>query len=80
VPLPNVVEDLEKLGYDLTKQDHIVVVGGPGNSLDRDYCYSIEEDLNFIAKMTGHTSVGLVNLFRRHDKLWMNRKVRSMNV
>jgi hypothetical protein len=34
-PLANVVEDLGKLGKDLTKQDHIVVVGGPGNSLDR---------------------------------------------
>jgi hypothetical protein len=33
--LANVVEDLGKLGKDLNKQDHIVVAGGPGNSLDR---------------------------------------------
>lgn len=79
-PLANVIEDLENLGKDLTKQDHIVIVGGPGNSLDRNYHYSIEEDLSFIAKRTSHTNVGLVNLFRRHDKPWMNKKVRSVNV
>jgi hypothetical protein len=40
-PLANVVEDLGKPGKDLTKQDHIVVVGGPGNSPDINYNYSI---------------------------------------
>jgi hypothetical protein len=55
-------------------------VGGPGNSLDSNYHCSIEEDLNFIAKWTSHTNVRPVNLFRRHNKLWMNRKVRSVNV
>ena len=33
-PLENVVEDLENLG-----KDHIVIVGGPGNSLDRNFKY-----------------------------------------
>jgi hypothetical protein len=29
-PLANVVEDLGKLGNDLTERDHIIVVEGPG--------------------------------------------------
>jgi hypothetical protein len=71
---------LGKLGKDLTKQDHIVIVGVPGNSLDRDYYYLIEKVVNFIAERTVHTNVGLVNLFQRHDKPWMNGRVRSMNL
>jgi hypothetical protein len=39
-PLAKVVEDLGKLGKGLTKQDHIVIVGGPGNSLDRNHLLS----------------------------------------
>jgi hypothetical protein len=78
-PLANVVEDLGNLGKDLTKQDHIVLVGGPGNNLDNNYHYSIEEELNFFAKNTSHTNIGLVHPFRRH-KPWMNKKVRSVNV
>jgi hypothetical protein len=79
VPLANLVEDLGKLGKDLTKQDHIAVVGGPGNSLDRNYNYSIEKD-NYIAERTTNTNVEFVNLFQRHNKLWMNGRVRSMNL
>jgi len=55
-------------------------VGGPGNSLERHYHYSIEKDLNFIARRTDHTNVRFVNLLRRYDKPWMNRKVRSVNL
>jgi hypothetical protein len=40
-PLAKAVEDLGKLGKGLTKHDHIVIVGGPGNSLDRNYYYSV---------------------------------------
>jgi hypothetical protein len=79
-PLENVVEDIGKLGKDLTKQDHIIIVGGPGNSLDRNYHYSIEDDLNYIAEWTSNTRVGFVNLFQRHDDPRMNEKVRSMNL
>jgi hypothetical protein len=43
-PLASVVEDLGKLGKGLTKQDHIVIVGGPG--------------VNFIAERTSNTNVG----------------------
>jgi predicted Rossmann-fold nucleotide-binding protein len=32
--LENVVEDIRKLGKELTKQDYIVIVGGAENSLD----------------------------------------------
>jgi hypothetical protein len=79
-PLANVVENLGKLGKDLTKRDHIITVGGPGNSLDRNHHYSTEDDLNFIAERTSNTNVGFVNLFQRHDKPWMNGRVRSMNL
>jgi len=37
-PLANIVENLGKLGNDLTKQDHVIIVGGPGNRLGRNYC------------------------------------------
>ena len=77
VPLENIVEDLANLGKDLTKKDHIVIVGVSGNSLERNY-YSIEKDLNFIAR-TEHT-VRFVNFLRRHDEPWMKRKVGSLNL
>jgi hypothetical protein len=32
-PLENIVEDLANLRKDLTKKDHIVIVGGPGKKL-----------------------------------------------
>jgi hypothetical protein len=32
--LAKFVEDLRKLGKGVSKQDHILIVGGPGNSLD----------------------------------------------
>jgi hypothetical protein len=50
-PDAKVVEDIGKFCKGLTKQDHhIIIVGGPGNSLDRNYHYSIENDLNLIAE------------------------------
>jgi hypothetical protein len=70
-PLANIVEDLGKPGKNLTKQDHIIIVGGPGNSLNRNH-YSIEDDLNFIAERTSNKNVGCVNLFQRNDKPSMN--------
>jgi hypothetical protein len=44
-PLVNVVEDGRKFGKDLTKQDHIVIVGGAGNSLVISYDYSIDNGM-----------------------------------
>jgi hypothetical protein len=54
-------------------------VRGPENSLKRNY-RSIENDFNFIAERTSNTSVDFVNLFEKHDKPWMNGRVRSMNL
>jgi hypothetical protein len=48
------------------------MVGGRGNSLDRNYNYSTEKDIN--------TNVGFVKLFQRHDRPWMNKRVGSMNL
>jgi hypothetical protein len=55
-------------------------VGEPGNSLDRNYHYQIEKNINFIAERTSNNNVGFVNLFERHDKPWMNEKVKSANL
>jgi hypothetical protein len=79
-PLAKVTEDLAKLGKGLKKQNHIVIVGGPGKRLDRNYYYSVEKDVNFIAERTTNTHVGLVNLFKRHDRPWMNGRVRRVNL
>jgi hypothetical protein len=67
-PLAKVAEDTGKLGKGLTKQDHIILVGGQGNSLDRNYHYSIENGLNCITKRTSNTRVRSVSLFESHDK------------
>jgi hypothetical protein len=40
----------------------------PGNSLDRNYYYSSEKDINFIAERAANTNVEFVNLFKRHNK------------
>jgi len=77
--LENIVEDLANLGEVLTKKDHIVIVGGPGNNLERNHHYSIKKDLNFIARRTDYT-VRFVNLLRRYDEPWMNKRARSVNL
>ncbi|XP_069679979.1 uncharacterized protein [Periplaneta americana] len=78
--LSNVVGDLSALAKDLDKEDHVIIVGGAGNSLDRNLNYSIDGDIHNIAQKSGHTNVGFVNLFQRHDKPWMNRRVESVNL
>jgi hypothetical protein len=55
-------------------------VGQPGNSLDRNYYYSSEKDINFIAERTANTNVEFVNLFKRHDKQWISVKVKRVNL
>jgi hypothetical protein len=79
-PLAKAVEDLVKLGKGLAKQDHIVIMGGPGNSLDRHYHYAIEKDLNFIAERMTNTNVAFSNLLKRHDKMWMDGMVMRVNL
>jgi hypothetical protein len=78
--LANVVKDVRKLGKHLIKQDHIVIEGEMGNSLVINQNCSIDKDLSFIAERTSNTNVLFVNLLRRYDKPWMNRKVRSVNL
>ena len=51
---------------------------GPGNSLDRNYLYLVETDVNFLAERVKNINVRFVNLFRRHNKLWVNGQVRSV--
>lgn len=75
-PLANIVENLGKLGNDLTKRDHVIIVGGPGNGLGKNYCYSFRKEINFTAERSNNMNVRFVNLFTRHYKPWMNRKVR----
>ena len=50
-PLADVTEELGKLGNGLIKWYHIIIVEVPGNSLERNYYYSTEKDINFIAEV-----------------------------
>lgn len=78
--LSHVTEDLVKLTSGFTKRDHVVIVGGPGNSLDGDSNYSIEKDLCDVSESSSHTNVKVVGLFQRHDKPQLHRRVREMNL
>jgi len=62
-PLANVNLDLRKLDNDLTKRDHIIIMGGPRNSLDRNYHYSFQKYINFIAERSSNTNVRSEILF-----------------
>jgi hypothetical protein len=44
----NIVVDLEKPGNDFTKR-YLIIGGGPGESLVKNYHFSIEKDISFIA-------------------------------
>ncbi|KAJ4449965.1 hypothetical protein ANN_01372 [Periplaneta americana] len=78
--LSKVVGNLSALAKELDKEDHVIIVEGAGNSLDRNFNYSIDGDIHNIAQRNGHTNVGFVNLFQRHDRPWMNRRVKSVNL
>jgi len=71
-PHATVVENMGKLGHCLTKGDHIIIVGGPGNSQDINYRYSVEKDVDFMAERTRNIDVRFVNLFKRHSKVLIN--------
>jgi hypothetical protein len=60
--LGNVAGELKALSKDLTKDDHVIIVGGPGNSLGRDLNYKTENDMDNIANNSIHTNVGFVGL------------------
>jgi hypothetical protein len=78
--LVNVVGELKTLRKDLTKDDQVIIVGGPGNSLDRDLNDKIENSMDNIAENSNHTNVGFVGLFDRHDRPHMSKWVRSANM
>jgi hypothetical protein len=61
------VVDLTTLSKDLTK-DNVIIVGGPGNSLERDLNYQIEKDLDNTAKNSSHTNVVSAGILGRHDR------------
>jgi hypothetical protein len=73
--LTKALESIGRLRKGLTN-----VVGRPGNSLERNYHYSIENYFNFIAERISNIDVGFVKLFERHDKPWMNERVRNVNL
>jgi hypothetical protein len=78
--LSNVTGDIENLCKGLNKEDQVVIVGGPGSSLDRNLNYQIEKDISDIAQKTSHTNVKFLGLLWRHDKPWINRWVRDVNL
>jgi hypothetical protein len=78
--LGNVVGELKALSKHLTNDDHVIIVGGPGNSLDRDLNYKIENDMDDIAKNSIHTNVGFVGRLDRRERLHMSKWVRSANM
>jgi hypothetical protein len=61
------------------KPDHIIIVGEPGKSLGRNYHYSTEKNINFIAEGSNNMNVISANLFWRHNKPRIYRKVKSVN-
>jgi hypothetical protein len=78
--LGDVVGVLRALSKDLTKEDHVIIVEGPDNSLERDLNYQTEKDLDNTAKNSRHTNVEFVRLLGQHDQPHMNRWVRSVNM
>ena len=55
-------------------------MGGPGKSLHRNCHCLIEKDINLTAESSNNMNVRFVKLFWRHDKPWINRKVRGVNL
>ena len=77
--LGDVVKDFEGLTKGFSKEDHVVVIGGSGNSLDRDPNYTIGQDLENISKASKHTNVNFIELFLRYDKPSLQSKIRAVN-
>jgi hypothetical protein len=78
--LSNATEDTGNLCKGLTKEDQVVIVGGPGNSLDRNLNYQTENDISDTAQKTSNTKVKFVGFLWQHDKPWINRWVREVNL
>jgi hypothetical protein len=52
----------------------------PGNSLDRNLSYQIGKDISDIAQKHRYTSVRFVGVLWQHDKPWIYRWVREVNL
>jgi spore cortex formation protein SpoVR/YcgB (stage V sporulation) len=65
----NILEDIGNIRKRITKQNHINIVEGPGNRLDRNYHYSIENDVSFITEWSTNNSMGSVYLFEGNDRI-----------
>jgi hypothetical protein len=63
--LSNVTENIGNLCKGLTKEDQVLRVRGPGNSLDRNLNHQIEKDISDIAQKTSNTNVKFVGLLWR---------------
>jgi hypothetical protein len=74
------VGELKALSKDFSKDDAVIIVGGPGNSLGRDPNYNTENDVDNIAKSSTHTSVGFVGLLELHDRPYMSKWVMSADM
>jgi hypothetical protein len=56
-------------------------VGAARNSPEINWNYSKDKDRNFtVERSSSNKNVGHVNLLRRYDKPWINRRVRSVNL
>jgi hypothetical protein len=76
--LGNVVGEHKTLSKDLIKNDHVIIVGGPG--LDRDLNCKIENDMDNIAKNSIRTNVGFVGLLHHHNSPHVSKWVRNANM
>jgi hypothetical protein len=54
------IATIDNVVGELKGPNHVITVGGPGNSLDSDLNYRIEIDIDNIAKNSIHTSIGLL--------------------
>jgi hypothetical protein len=69
----NAVEKLTSPSKVFTKDDHVITMGGPGNSLDRGQNYKTENNIHNTAKNSTHTSVGFVGLLKHHNRPHMSK-------
>lgn len=77
--LKDVVSGIKGLTKGYSKDDQVVIIGGGGNSIDRDPSYSIEADLDSISENSKHTNVNFVELFHRYDKPSLRSMVKAVN-
>jgi hypothetical protein len=78
--LGNVVGELKALSKDFIKDDYVIIVGAPGNILDRDPNYKTENDIDNITKNSTHTIDGFAGLLEYHDRPHISKWIRGENM